>query len=60
MKTLQNMEQNENLSRYTNIVIQVFGLVPQQKALNAKAIKCIGTKPQLFKVLSVWWLVHPP
>ncbi len=53
MKTLQNMEQNENLSHYTNIVIQVFGLVPQQKALNAKAIKCIGTKPQLFKVLSV-------
>jgi hypothetical protein len=58
MKTLQNMEGNENLSHYTNIFIQVFGLlltglVPQQKALNAKAIKCIGTKPQLFNVLSV-------
>jgi hypothetical protein len=39
MKTLQNMEQNENVSHYTNIVIQVFGLVPQQKALNAKAIQ---------------------
>jgi hypothetical protein len=59
------MEQNENLSHYTNIVIQIFGLlltglVPQQKALNAKAIKCIGTKPQLFKVLSVWWSVYLP
>jgi hypothetical protein len=50
MKTLQNVERNENLSHYTNIVILVFGLlltrlVPQQKALNAKAIKCIGLNP---------------
>jgi hypothetical protein len=39
MKTLQNMEQNENLSRYNNIVIQVFGLVPQQKGFECQGLQ---------------------